>query len=184
MAVYRDDRSVGRLIGLSALAGVIGALVRGLYYMICGAANHVGAWAVPNLAGSMLTGIHTRAFEAGTSFGGLFLHLVTGAIWGVVFGLVISYLAPRALATNTRTLVTGLIFGVVAYLVDLAIGPAINSYTTNIHPLIGSTNAFIGHLIFGLVTAYSLYAYRDRTGLRVMFAREGAGVTDRDRVVR
>jgi hypothetical protein len=131
----------------------------------------------------MLTGIHTRAFDAGTSFGGLFLHLVTGAIWGVVFGLAIGYLVPRALATSSRTAITGMIYGVVAYLVDLAIGPAINANTVNIHPLIGSVNAFVGHLIFGLVTAYTLYSYAGRPGFRVMFARDEARVADRDRIL-
>ena len=104
--IYRNDRDMGRLIGMSALAGAVGALVRGLYYMICGAAVGVGPWAVPNLAGSMLTGTRTSVFAAGTSLGGLLLHLVTGAIWGVIFGLVVGYLMPRALATRGRTLVT------------------------------------------------------------------------------
>jgi hypothetical protein len=182
--MYRDDRAIGRLIGMSAVAGAVGALVRGLYYMICGAATGVGPWAIPDLAGSMLTGTRTTAFAAGTSLGGLLLHLVTGAIWGVIFGLVVGYLVPRALATRGRAIVTGLIFGVVAYLIDLAVGPAINPLTAQIHPLIGSINAFIGHLIFGVVTAYSLYAYTDRPGLRVMFARDEARVRDRDNVLR
>jgi uncharacterized protein YacL len=180
--VYGDNRSIGRLIGLAALAGAIGALVRGLYYMIIGAINGVGAFAVPNLAGAMVTGERTRAFDADTSISGLLLHLGTGALWGIVFGLAIAYLVPRAFASRNRALVTGLIFGAIAYVVDLVIGPAINPLTAQIHPLLGSIHAFIGHLIFGAVTALALYSYRRRPGMSVLFHREAA-VHDRDRVV-
>lgn len=176
--VYGDNRSIGRLIGLAALAGAIGALVRGLYYMIVSAANGIGAFAVPNLAGASLTGERTRAFDADTSIGGLLLHLGTGALWGIVFGLAVAYLLPRAFASRNRALVAGLIFGAVAYVVALLIGPAINPLTAQIHPLLGSIHAFIGHLIFGAVTALALYAFRRRSGMSVMFAREAA-VRDR-----
>ena len=180
--VYGDNRSIGRLIGLSALAGALGALARGLYYMIIGAINGAGAFSVPNLAGAMVTGERTRAFDGDTSIAGLLLHLVSGALWGVVFGLAIAYLIPRALATRGRAFVTGLVFGVVAYLVNLAIGPAINPLTTEVHSLLGSIHAFIGHLIFGVVTALALHAYRRAPGMAVLFHRE-AGVRERDRVV-
>ena len=180
--IYRDDRNIGGLIGMAAVAGAVGALLRGLYFMITGAATGAGAWSVPDLAGRLLTGTVTNGFSAGTSLGGLVLHLVTGAVWGAVFGLVIGYLIPRALSTNARTAITGVVFGVVTYFLSQLIGASLGTGVPD--ALIGTVNAVIGHLIFGVVTAYTLRSYSHRPGVRVAFARDEARVYDRDEVLR
>jgi uncharacterized membrane protein len=175
---HRGDRSIGRLIGMSALAGALGALARGVYYMIVGAAMGTGPFAIPNLAGASVTGERIRAFDADTTIMGLLLHLLTGALFGVAFGLIVAYAIPRAFRNRTTALVSGLIFGALAYVVSLVVGPAINPLTTQIHNLLGSAHAFIGHLILGAVTSLALYSYRRQPGMSVMFHRE-TGARDR-----
>ena len=168
----RHHPSIGRVLGLAALAGAIGALVRGLYYMVVSVAMGLTPWAVPNLAGSMLTGEVTTAFEPATFLGGLALHMLTGAAWGVVLGLALAYLMPGALRSSGVAALVGLAFGSLTYFWDNLVGPLINPVTPLVHAMVSSGQVFIGHLIFGVVTALALRAWRRRTGLSVTFAPE------------
>lgn len=182
----RYDRVPARVGGLAMLAGALGALAKAIYLMTVSAIQGHGFFTVPNLSGSFYTtAVPTpTTFEAGTTLMGVLMHLVSGAVYGLIFGAIVAYLVPRAISTAGRTAITGLVFGLVAYLVSLALGPTVNYMTTLVNPLLGSIHVLVGHLIFGLVTAFAFRAYARRREFSVIFAPEMAPVADRDRVYR
>lgn len=180
----RYDRVPARVGGLAMLAGALGALAKAIYLMAVSAMQGHGFFTVPNLSGSFYTNaIPTpTTFEAGSTLMGVLMHLVSGAVYGLIFGAIVAYLVPRAISTTGRTAISGVVFGLVAYLVSLAIGPSFNYMTTLVNPLLGSIHPLIGHVIFGLVTAFAFRAYARRREYSVIFAPDMATVADRDRI--
>lgn len=182
----RYDRVPARVGGLAMLAGALGALVKAIYLMAVSAMMGHGFFTVPNLSGAFYTStIPTpTTFHGPSTLMGVVMHLATGAFFGLILGAIVAYLVPRAISNNTRTAITGVVFGLVCFLINLTIGPSINYLTTLVNPLVGTANVLISNLIFGLVTAFAFQAATRRREYSVIFAPEMATVTDRDRVIR
>ena len=180
----RHDRVPARVGALAMAAGALGALAKALYLMTVSAMQGHGFFTVPNLSGAFYTSATPVPldFAGGTTLMGVLMHLVTGAFWGLIFGAIVAYLLPQAIRTNGRAALSGLVFGLVVYLVSMAIGPSFNYLTSLTNPLLGALHPLVGTLIFGVVTALAFRAFTRRREYSVMFAPETATVADRDRV--
>jgi hypothetical protein len=120
--------SVGlRHVGIGALLGIVAALAMGLFAMIASATYHDTGFFTPlhHIASAVIDpDAMMRSMEAGmagdtfdVSVGpaslGLALHLLTGAFWGAIFGLIVSTGRLR----GPIGLIGGIVYGLVVMLV-------------------------------------------------------------------
>jgi hypothetical protein len=106
-------------VRVGALLGVVAAVVMGMFAMIASATYHDTGFFTPlhHIASALIEptammrsmeagmGGDTFAISVGPALLGLALHLVTGAFWGAIFGLIVS--------TGWLRGVTGLVGGIV-----------------------------------------------------------------------
>lgn len=182
----RVDKIPGSWWGKTALAGVVGAVVMGLYEMIAAAAGStvVGAFWLPlNMIGATFPAFFppSPGFIAGPTLTGLTIHLLMGAAWGLVYGAVAAAAFPRALHNWAGSTLAGLGLGLSAYVITgLILGPLVNPALTAANPW----NYFIGHMIFGFVTAWSLTAMTSRREVEITYVPSRAPVAERDKLHR
>lgn len=176
------DRTSGNYWGKAALAGLIGGLAIG--YLMAGSAMYgAGLWQPANVIGDtfMDGGATVGTFLASLTLTGVVLHLVTSAFWGLVFGAIAAYMAPRILHSYGRSAIAGALYGVGVWLVmGLLIGPLFNPAVL----IADGTHYFISHVIYGVLTALSLTAMTHRGDVSVTYAPERARVRDEDHVIR
>lgn len=153
------------------LAGVVGALVMGIYAMTAAATYqgtgfftplyHIGSvfgWA--ESAAAMGMSMDQGAvgdlyhFTAGPAALGMAIHLMVGAAWGLVFGLVIrGFSIPRAAVVALGVVFALLVMLVMSFLVLPAVaglfgsGPPIRDMAA----MVGWGTFTLEHAIFGLV---------------------------------
>lgn len=154
----------------SAASGLVGGLVMELAWNLGSALQGRGFWTPMNAIGTTMPGAGTvtTGFSAVT-VSGSFMHLLTSFCWGVVFGVLTGLVVPRSMTTARRATIAGLVFGVGVFVImGLIVGPIVDPAISAIHPV----NYFIGHLIFGAVTGWSLYKMASRRELSVTFAPE------------
>jgi hypothetical protein len=125
---------------LGALGGLSGALVMGAVAYMMPIPNTGGAPFF--VAAAMLMGMGPMSWVAGWA-----LHLVTGSIIGILFGLVLSKLRP---GNKAKTIGLGVVAGVVAWTVFFIPMMAM------LMPSLMSMGVMVGgslaaHLVFGLV---------------------------------
>jgi hypothetical protein len=151
-----------------ALVGVIAALVMGLFAMVASATYHdtgfftplhhiASALVAPDaMMRSMEAGMHGDTFDisVGPALLGLGLHLLTGAFWGAIFGLIVSAAPLRGAGWLAVGIVYGLAVMVAMALVAL---PVIASVFDGGEPisdmprLAGWGTFTIEHAIYGAV---------------------------------
>jgi hypothetical protein len=159
----------------SAAAGLVGGLVMALSWSIGSALMGHGFWMPLTAVGTTMPNQPLAPGASGFTMLGAFLHLLTAFCWGVIYGVLAGVVAPRYATTPGRAALMGLGFGLFSYvLMGLIVGPLVDPRITAVHPV----NYFVGHVVFGVVTALSLYAMTRRRELSVSFA---PGVTARDR---
>ena len=127
-----------RFLALGAAAGLAGGIVFGLMMTMMGMIGMIGA-----LAGQMGNVPVSWA-----------IHLVISAIIGAGFGLV----APFAGAALGRVLGAGAVYGLVWwFLGPLLIMPTMMGMGPQLSPagMSAAMPSLVGHLVFGLVTAYA-----------------------------
>lgn len=155
----------------SAVAGIIGALVMGIYSMMTALAAGGTLWAPLNMIATAVPAFRpmTPDFDFGPTMTGLLIHMATGALWGLALGALAAY-GPQLIRGFGFALATGIGLGIVAWLVTgLLIGPVVAPAMLMANPL----NYFISHLIFGVTTALVLSAWIGRKEQHtVVFARE------------
>ena len=114
-------------VRIGALLGIVAAVLMGMFAMIASATYHGTGFFTPlhhiasalieptAMMRSMEAGMagDTFAISVGPALLGLGLHLVTGAFWGAMFGLIVS--------TGRLRGVTGLVGGIVYGLVVMAV---------------------------------------------------------------
>ena len=179
----------------AAISGLLGSVGLGIYMMFVSAATFSG-WFTP--LNRIATTFHafrpySHNFQIGPSLTGLVLHLVTGAFWGLVYGVILAFLLPPLFRSYdaggraelpegaspgmfdlTRSyagaLYLGLIYGVVVYvMMGLWIG---SSLAPALRAVEGAT-FLIGHLVYGVITTLCLYGWtRDREWVTISFAPE------------
>jgi hypothetical protein len=160
----------------SALAGLVGGLAMALSWNIGSALTGRGFWTPLNTVGTTMPGGDTISTTFGTyTITGAFLHLLTSACWGVVFGMVLGLVVPRFARDMGRATLAGLAFGVGVFVImGLILGPLLNPSIMSINWV----NYFVGHVVFGAVTGAACYTMVRRRELPITFA---PGIQARER---
>ena len=158
--------SLGRAVLIGAGAGVIASVVMAMYAMLAAYAKDTGfftplyhiasLWASPDsmMASMQAAGAGTAFhFVFGTAALGAVIHIMTGAVYGAIFGLITSRLHLGLAAFAGIGLVYGfLVFAVSAY-VGLPVAAAIfgsGDPIRNMAALAGWGTFIIEHLLYGL----------------------------------
>ena len=129
-------------LAAGALIGVVAAVVMGVFSVASG-----GLLLVPAVA-LLQTGAAENASGL-MILTGLLVHLGVGAIFGMIFSIIYTYLTPKySLATGIPL---GIIYGVVVYLLSFAvIGQALQLGLLTI-PAIWAVSS---HVVFGFVVGF------------------------------
>jgi hypothetical protein len=157
-----------RYIGAGALLGAGAAIVMAMYAMIAAATYQGTGFFTPlyHIASSVLDpstmmrsmeaagGGDTFTFSAGPAIVGLALHLLTGAFWGAVFGLIVS----TGRLHGFIGLLAGIVYGLAVLVVMAFVGlPVISAVFGGGDPisdmprLAGWGTFTIEHAIYGVV---------------------------------
>jgi hypothetical protein len=155
-------------VGVGALLGAGAAIVMAMYAMIAAATYQGTGFFTPlyHIASAVLDpsammrsmeaagGGDTFVFSAGPAVVGLSLHLLTGAFWGAVFGLIVSTGRLRGVAG----LIAGIVYGLAVMAVMAFVGlPVIAAFFGGGEPisdmprLAGWGTFTIEHAIYGAV---------------------------------
>jgi hypothetical protein len=194
----RQNASWARAIWIGLVGGVIAALVMAAFAMIAAATYQATGFSTPlyhigsafgsgDAAAAMETSMERAAtdsyyFTAGPAVLGVEIHLVTGALWGVLFGM----LARALRVTRPVVVAAGVSFGFAVMLVMAFVGlPAVASVFDSGPPIrdmasmVGWGTFTVEHVIYGLVLGLAglALALRWSTG-------ERAQRSDRDRPAR
>lgn len=167
-------RAQGRLLGFSALAGIVGGIFMGMYEMIATWAQGQGFWMPMNMIGATVPAFRPPApdFALGPTLAGMMIHLATSALWGLVLGYAVAR-APELVRGVGRAIATGLGLGLLAYFVTgLLIGPAVDPTLRAADPV----HYFVGHLVYGVAATLALRLLARSRGREpsVIFAPEEA----------
>jgi hypothetical protein len=159
--------SLGRAIFVGAGAGILASLIMALYAMIAGWAKGAGfftplyhiasLWASPNtMMASMEDGMAGNPFhfDSGPAVLGVAIHMMTAAMYGAVFGLLVARvrLGTAALAG------AGLVWGAAVFALNAFIGLPIaaalfgsGDQIANMAQMAGWGTFIIEHLLYGLI---------------------------------
>lgn len=188
--VTENGRRAGGLtggLGVGILAGLLGAVAMGIYAMVAHLTYKGAGFFTPlyhiaatftdpkSMEVSMREAMAGRDFyfEAGPAMLGLAVHMMTGAAWGALFGVVALGLA------RLGAVVAGVVYGAVVFLVMSFVvlpvaadlfdgGPPISDMAE----MSGWGTFAIEHLIFGLVAGIVVAAWpRPATAEPEAFAR-------------
>jgi hypothetical protein len=168
-----------RHVWVGALVGVLAALVMGVFAMIASATYHDTGFFTPlhhiasaliapdAMMRSMEAGMagDTFAISVGPALLGLALHLVTGAFWGAVFGLLVSTGWLRGVGGFLAGIVYGLAVMVVMAFVALPVIANVfggGEPISDMPKLAGWGTFTIEHALYGAVLG--LWALRRGTG--------------------
>ncbi|WP_236554006.1 hypothetical protein [Nocardioides sp. AX2bis] len=169
-AVQTSKRAgVGGALASGAVAGVLASIAMGIFAMVAGLVNGTGfftplhhiasLWAAPDaMMTSMEAAMGGNDFRitAGTAVLGAVIHMMTGAMYGAVFGLVLSRLHLRFGVLLAAGLAYGALVFVMSAFVGLPLAAAIfdaGDPISNMAEMAGWTTFAVEHLIFGLVLA-------------------------------
>lgn len=161
------SRSPLRAIVLGAVAGVVASLVMAMYAMIAaweaGTGFFTPLYHIASLVAApdaMMSSMEAAGagddfrFVLGTGLLGAVIHMMTGAGYGALFGLAVSWLQPRTLVMAGLGLVYGAIVFAVSAFVALPVAAAVfdaGDPIRNMAEMAGWGTFFVEHLLFGLV---------------------------------
>ena len=174
-----NRRSPVRVIGYGAIAGVIASVAMAMYAMIAAWEKGTGfftplyhiasLWASQDsMMASMKSAMGGSDFHFvfGTALLGAVIHMMTGAMYGALFGLAVSRFDLKL-----RILVgAGLVYGALAFvasaLIGLPLAAAIfnsGDQITHMAKMAGWGVLFVEHLIYGLTLGLVVAAARRRS---------------------
>lgn len=171
----------GRTLIVGAVAGVIGSLVMAMFAMIAAATyQHTGFFTPLYHIGSLLVDPSTMmtSMEAGMAgsnfyfvFGpavvGALIHMTVGAMYGVLFAVVVRMGKLRGMPLVLAGLVYGAVVFAVSAWIGLPLAAAIFSAgdpITNMASMVGYPTFLVEHIVFGVVTALALVPFTRRRG--------------------
>ncbi len=172
-ASARNERLGGNIeVGLawvikSAVAGVVAGIIMAMFAMIVAGIAGDGFWAPPRAITAVILGTEHAGtdFAFGPAAGGMMLHMMLSAAFGVMFALVVG-VTRRELKLGSQ-LVIGMALGIILSAVNTyAIAELLNGrelFTT----AMPAWTWFVAHLMFGAALALLYDVWRhDRTALR------------------
>ena len=169
--VTQINRAPGRWWGMSALAGLIGGAVMALYEMIYFLSTYGVFWLPMNMVGAIFPGYRPPGpvFSAGPSLTGICLHLLVAAAFGLAYGAVVGAFFPLSSRSWRGSLVLGLVWGTLVWgVMALALSPLLPTY----YAVEAPPTLYIANLLYGLTTAFFLYALERRERVIVTFFPE------------
>ncbi|WP_454853610.1 hypothetical protein [Promicromonospora soli] len=162
-----SSTSLGRAALIGAVAGVIASLVMAMYAMVAGWVQGTGFFtplyhiasvvAAPDtMMTSMESGMAGDAFtfSFGIAMLGAVVHMMTGAMYGAVFGALVARLRLGTLALTGLGLVWGAIVLVMSAFVLLPLAAAVTGAgepIADMASMAGWTTFTVEHLLFGVV---------------------------------
>ncbi len=154
------DRNKG-IIGAGIGAGIIGGIVMAAFAMMYGAAVGIGFWTPVRLIAATTNGVDALIGGGGILLWGLIIHMITAAVWGVIFAALL----PRR-ASAGAGFGWGIAFGIVVWAVMTFIGlPLVNS-TMQARISLMQGSWFFEHLLYGVVSGALIPAFRNRVAQR------------------
>jgi hypothetical protein len=174
------SRSLGRAVLVGAVAGVIASLVMAMYAMGASWAKDTGfftplyhiasLWADQDaMMKSMMANMgegDAFTFVFDTALLGAIIHLVTGAIYGAIFGLAVAKLRLGAALIAGLGIVYGAIVFAVSTWIGLPVAAAVfdsGDQITDMAEMAGWGTFVIEHLLFGLVLGLLVAVARTRS---------------------
>ncbi len=149
------------IIGAGTGAGIIGGIVMAAFAMMYAGAMGMGFWTPLRLIAASTNGVDALIGGGGILLWGLMIHMVTAAVWGVIFAVVL----PRRTSAGAG-FGWGIGFGIVVWAVMTFIGlPLVNS-TMQARISLMQGSWFIEHLLYGAVTGALIPAFRHRVAER------------------
>jgi hypothetical protein len=188
----RTDR-VGRWTLIGLIGGLLGSILMILYAMVVSVAYkdvgfftplyHIGSAFAESAAmmASMEAAMGGDGFylEAGPAAFGLFVHLLTGAAAGALFGALVSL----ASLSRVMTVIAGAVYGMVVLLGNAYVGlPVVAEIFGGGEPIAdmpsmaGWGTFFAEHLIFGVVLGLVVAAWAARSTPRRSHAAQGSSL--------
>jgi hypothetical protein len=150
------------------IAGVLAAAVMALVMMTVMASRGLGFWTFLNVIGATFPSFRppSAGFDPVATFAGTFMHLLTGAVWALPYGVVAWAIAPRMVERYLPAVFTGVLWGALVYLlmgrlIGRLIDPAVAMLPQGLY--------VVAHLVFGGVMA-AVIAAGARREARITFA--------------
>jgi hypothetical protein len=142
--VVWNDRFSAATIAAGAIAGMIGGILMAAFAMMYAGLTGMGFLAPLLMIGATFYGPQALVGGAGVMLYGLILHMMTSAVWGVIFAVLL----PRGISAATAT-GWGVLFGlVVAVVMYFGVVPWANPTMYSRVPMM--IGAFVvEHLLFG-----------------------------------
>jgi hypothetical protein len=174
--------SLGRAVLIGAVAGVLASLVMAVYAMGASWAKDTGfftplyhiasLWAdQDDMMTSMMAnqeGGDAFTFVFDTALLGALIHMMTGALYGAIFGLAVSKLRPGiALLASVGIAYGAIVFAVSAW-IGLPIAAALfdsGDQIENMAEMAGWATFVIEHLLYGLVLGLLVAGARTRSAV-------------------
>lgn len=151
------------------LAGLAGGVFYAVFASLVHTALGYGLFWFMNSIGATLPAFRppTGDFAWGPSLLGSVLHLGVAAVFGALYGLLVVAFLPRRLRSRGWAGLFGASWGVVVWLgFGLFLGPLLDPSLRELNP----ETSFLGHLIYGLVTAETLAFITHKAEIAVTFA--------------
>lgn len=179
--------SLGKAAGFGAGAGVIASLVMAMYAMIASTVQNHGfftplyhiasLWLSPStMMTSMQDGMmhHNFHFVVGPAILGAMIHMMTGAMYGAVFGVAVSRLALKGGAVAGLGMFYGFAVFVLSAYIALPVAATIFSSgdaITHMARVAGWSTFLVEHLMFGVALGLIIAGARVRRLAAVVTAR-------------
>lgn len=169
----------GRTLVVGAIAGVIASLVMAMFAMIAAATyQHSGFFTPLFHIGSVLIDPSTMMasmqqamagsnfyFAFGPAVVGAVVHMMVGAMYGIVFAVIVRMAKLR----GVNLLIAGMIYGAIVFAVSAWIGLplaaailASGDQIANMASMVGYGTFVTEHIMFGLATALAMLPFTRR----------------------
>jgi hypothetical protein len=160
-----------------AVAGLVGSIIMAMYAMLAAATYQHNGFFTPmyHIASTfiapdtMMTSMHnamaghTFTFTFGPALLGAIIHMMVGAIYGAVFGMLVRF----AHISGSTVLIAGLVWGLIVFAFDSWIGLPIAAAVfgagdpiRNMATIVGYPTFLVEHVIFGATVGLLLMPAR------------------------
>ena len=148
--------------GLSArkvvMSSIIGGIIGGILMLMILMAGAAGMGLSPTTF-ALVMGMGLGASMGSAVMIGVLGHFIVGIVAGAIFGAIVSYAKPLKLKNGQRSLMLGLVFGIVLYVVFF-LPMAMTVFASVMLSMMGAKAAmmlpdvlvigFIGHILYGI----------------------------------